>query len=288
MQSLKDLMRHHHVDVPVTFDSIIQRNGAQWFVGKEAKIGEKTVLRATFGDFSQDGLKVHWKDDVELNQEEEKEFNEYFEMVFRKEREERLTKWESERAHVEKEWATFNDRGSCAYATRKKFDGLYGCRIEESNYGPRLIVPARDVNGALWGYQRIYNEKLPTLGTDKLFRKDSRKEGCFHSLSDQSLEQHSTLFLCEGISTAVAIYESTGKNIPVLSCFDAGNLLPVAKALREKYPEKEIVFCADNDCYPSKDGKIYHTGKVKAEKAAEAVGNSRVILPHFPKEEGTL
>ena len=67
---------------------------------------------------------------------------------------------------------------------------------------------------------------------------------------------------------------------PVAVAFDAGNLEPVARALREKYPEAKITICADND-HGRDQGNI---GVEKAKQAAQAVGGS-VIVPTFTREE---
>ena len=71
--------------------------------------------------------------------------------------------------------------------------------------------------------------------------------------------------------------------MPVATCFDAGNLQPVAKALHEKFSNKEIIICADNDA-AREAGNV---GVEKAKAAAASVGG-RVIIPKFNgKGEGT-
>jgi len=61
--------------------------------------------------------------------------------------------------------------------------------------------------------------------------------------------------------------------------FDANNLKAVAMAIREIYPEANIVLCADNDHKGDKN-----VGLEKAQEAAQAVGGE-VISPEFTKEE---
>ncbi|HBC3098154.1 TPA: toprim domain-containing protein, partial [Escherichia coli O146] len=55
----------------------------------------------------------------------------------------------------------------------------------------------------------------------------------------------------------------------------APNLEAVARTMRERHPEAEIIIAADND----NDGKGQNTGKVSAEKAAIAVGGTVALAP---------
>ena len=57
--------------------------------------------------------------------------------------------------------------------------------------------------------------------------------------------------------------------------FNAGNLLPVAKALREKYPEPTLIICADDDA-----GTEGNPGLTKATEAAQAV-DGLLAVPDF-------
>ena len=55
--------------------------------------------------------------------------------------------------------------------------------------------------------------------------------------------------------------------------FDAGNLMPVALAFRKKYPDMDIIICADNDT--ETEG---NPGLTKAKEAAKAI-NARLAVP---------
>ncbi|AZO39622.1 toprim domain-containing protein [Mesorhizobium sp. M2A.F.Ca.ET.037.01.1.1] len=48
-----------------------------------------------------------------------------------------------------------------------------------------------------------------------------------------------------GYSTAARVHQATG--YLTITAFDAGNLGPVSKAIRAKYPKARILFAADND-----------------------------------------
>jgi putative DNA primase/helicase len=57
--------------------------------------------------------------------------------------------------------------------------------------------------------------------------------------------------------------------------FNAGNLKPVALALRKKFPEAKIILCADNDRFTPGN-----PGVSKAREAALEV-NGRLYVPRF-------
>ncbi|MDO9712804.1 relaxase domain-containing protein [Paracraurococcus lichenis] len=87
------------------------------------------------------------------------------------------------------------------------------------------------------------------------------------------------IIIAEGYATAKRLNLALGQ--AVTFALDAGNLLPVAQALRARFPDREIVFAADNDHHlPLRpDGPRSNVGIAKAERAAQAVGNARVWAP---------
>ncbi len=135
-----------------------------------------------------------------------------------------------------------------------------------------LLIPLFDFDGKLWNVQKISNG-------DKFFLKNSRKHGCFLLLGDI---QSSLLCFAEGYATAVSIFIAT--NYATIVCFDAGNLMEVAVEFHQRYPDKQKVFCADNDQFDA-DGELQpvekNVGVVKATRAAQAV-NGIVVIPQFP------
>lgn len=284
MNTLEAALAEHGLKLTPTFDGEPQRNGAQWCIGRTLDMGGKTIKWACFGDFSRD-MSKQWTDSAKLNHEEQEKVNEAIQEASQKNREAREKHWAQVQSDVVTEWDSFSDLGSTPYLDRKGLTGLFGCRVEAHERGARLIVPARDADGKLWGYQRIYSEKLSVSGTDKIFRAGARKEGCFHLLGKLPADGR-PIYLAEGIATAISIHLALSSDACVVSAFDAGNLLHVARSLRAKLPGTPFILCADNDCWPAKDGKIYHTGLKKAERAAQEVGNARIILPQFQSAEG--
>ncbi|RQQ79038.1 DNA primase [Burkholderia stagnalis] len=108
-----------------------------------------------------------------------------------------------------------------------------------------LVVPGRGVDDSLLTAQ--------VLGPDgsKLFVKGARKTGAFHLIGVRrvvGLASAPAVLFAEGYATAATLFEATG--LPVVVCFDADNLVQVAKELVRvlPVPQPKIV-CADNDQY---------------------------------------
>lgn len=139
-----------------------------------------------------------------------------------------------------------------------------------------LLVPARDVEGRLHSVQRI-NE-----GGAKLFMARGRKEGLMHVIDpDHKIGKEPTI-ICEGYATGATLHERT--RLPVVVAFDSGNLLPVAKALRERYPHAEFAVAADND-HRLENKPIGNVGLNKGREAAEAIKASLLIPPLNDREK---
>lgn len=135
--------------------------------------------------------------------------------------------------------------------------------------GGKLLIPIATVDGNVTGLQTIDDD-----GT-KYFTTGMAKRGNLHPIGD--LDDGDTLYICEGFATGATIHEATGK--PVIVAFDGGSLEPVAKNLHAKYPNKQIVICADNDLATDENRGVKY-----AKKAAAAVG-ARVAIPEFTEDE---
>lgn len=128
----------------------------------------------------------------------------------------------------------------------------------------RLVIPMRNATGALCSLQFIAPD------SEKRFLTGGRVKGCFHMIG----EPGATLCAAEGYATAASIHAATGHAVAV--AFNAGNLPPVAQALRARQPDAKIIICGDAD----QSG----TGQAKALEAAKSVGGS-IALPTFTAEE---
>ncbi|MDR3158743.1 MAG: DUF3987 domain-containing protein [Zoogloeaceae bacterium] len=127
----------------------------------------------------------------------------------------------------------------------------------------RLAIPLRDTAGKL--------HSLQFIGADgtKRFLTGGQKAGCYYSIG----KPNGVLCIAEGFATGASIHEATGHAVAV--AFDAGNLRPVAEALRAKLPDVRIVLCADDDRLTPGN-----PGLTKATEAARAVGGC-VAVPVF-------
>lgn len=142
-----------------------------------------------------------------------------------------------------------------------------------------LLVPIKDRTGRVHSMQAI----MPN--GSKLYLAGGAKAGNFYAIGKpQELNGRKVWVLAEGFATAASIHEATGH--AALVCFDAGNLLPVAAAIRERQPEAIILLAADDDRFTvKKDGSPCNPGVDAATKAAQEVGGL-LAVPQFASLDG--
>lgn len=128
-----------------------------------------------------------------------------------------------------------------------------------------LLLPLTDMSGTVTAAQTITPEG------EKRLLVDSAKRGAFYAVSAPDAPE--VVILAEGLATSLSVHLMRPDALAVCAV-DAGNLLPVALAFRERYPKAAIIIAADNDSAPGKPNK----GRHAAEKAAAAVAG-RVALP---------
>ena len=160
------------------------------------------------------------------------------------------------------------------YLARK---GVEAHGLRQNRRG-ELLVPMRDIDGRLWSVQTI------TPDGGKLFRREGRKQGTHALLGD--LQPGAPVVIAEGFATAATLRETT--SLTTVVAFDSGNLMDVARAYRERDPERPIIFAADNDHHlPRRDPPSPNVGLTKATEAAAAV-KGIVLAPSFaPTDKGT-
>ncbi|APW47221.1 toprim domain-containing protein [Rhodoferax antarcticus] len=129
-----------------------------------------------------------------------------------------------------------------------------------------LLVPVRDSDGTLHSIQFIGQD-----GT-KRFLTGGRTRACYFSMGQIT----DTLLLAEGLATGCTLFMATRHAVAVT--FSCGNLQPVAKALRAKFPDLKFVICADNDV-----ATTGNPGVTAAREAARAVGGW-LAVPSFTQE----
>jgi phage/plasmid primase-like uncharacterized protein len=137
-----------------------------------------------------------------------------------------------------------------------------------------LVVPLQDGAGRIRSVQTIAPD------SDKLYLKDAQKIGVFHVMGD--VDPAGRIHIVEGLATGATVHQALRE--PVVVALDTSNLLAVAVAIRERYPQAAIYFPADNDHHlPRKSVPLLNAGKVKAERAAEEVGGRVLLAPELPE-----
>jgi len=171
-------------------------------------------------------------------------------------------------------WEAASEAGTSPYLARKGVQP-HGVRFAPDGW---LLVPVRDGAGTLWNVQRIAPAK-PADGPDKLFLAGGRKSGLWHMLGNPA--GAAVLLVAEGYATAASLHQATG--YPVAVAFDVGNLLHVAKALRQLHPDALLVLCGDDDVQTqARTGR--NPGREKATAAAKAVHGVAVLpVEHLPE-----
>ena len=155
-------------------------------------------------------------------------------------------------------------RDSHPYLVRKGVPA-FGLRYHQG----ALLIPVRTLAGELRGLQRIWPD-----GT-KRFTPGTEKAGHFFMIGKSDT---GTIIICEGFATGATIHQATGR--PVVVAFDAGNLQPVAEALRSAFPTVLLILAADDD--HTVEG---NPGRTMAIEAARAV-SGMLAVPVFPGTRG--
>ena len=166
------------------------------------------------------------------------------------------------RERAAKLWARSAPAGNDHEYLVRKSVRAYGLR----QLRQQLVVPLRDTEGTLHSLQFIDPDGRKTLLTG------GRKRGCYHAIG----RPECVLCICEGYATGATVYKATGYATAI--AFDAGNLEPVARALRRRFPQMTLVICADNDV-----GTPGNPGMTAARGAAAAV-HGAVAVPTFKEK----
>lgn len=148
------------------------------------------------------------------------------------------------------------------YLTRK---GLSPHLLRQSPQG-QLLVP-------LYADGQLVNLQCIDAQGRKRFLKGGRVRGAYSTLG--RIVPGRSLYICEGWATGATLHAHTRE--PVACAMNAGNLKPVAKALRARYDGLEIVIAGDDDRKTPGN-----PGRMAANEAALAIG-ALVVLPIWPE-----
>ena len=129
-----------------------------------------------------------------------------------------------------------------------------------------LVIPRYSTEPYLEGelqtleFIRSDGSKFPPL--------KSKPKGSYFAIPGSS----NRYVICEGFATGATLKEHYAEDDTIVVAFNAGNLLPVARYFRKKFPESEIVIAGDNDFK-----NPVNIGKDKAIAAARLVNASYSI-----------
>lgn len=151
------------------------------------------------------------------------------------------------------------------YLERKGVKTCPGLKIGTDG---RLVVPVLGEDGNPVSLQFIAEDG------GKLFLAGGRTRGGYFAIKGDA----GPLYIAEGLATGLSIREATGQT--VFCAFNAVNLEHVAAHARQKYQDRELVLCADDD--HATDG---NPGLSKATSAAFAVG-ALLAVPSFKEPAG--
>lgn len=152
-------------------------------------------------------------------------------------------------------------QGESEYLKAKGFDSNTVTLLTDGS----LIIPLMDADGTITAAQTI------KPNGDKRLLLDSAKNGSYYPINEPV--NVSTVIIAEGLATAMTC-QLIQPEAHTVAAIDASNLIHVAKVMRTKYPESQIIIAGDND---SKNE--VNTGKVKAEAAAREVSGYVSIPP---------
>ena len=168
-------------------------------------------------------------------------------------------------------WARLAPDGDSPYLASKAV-GAHGLRFTPNS---SAVLPLLDAAGQVHGLQF-----LRTTAQAKTAKRPAKefwpagliKKGHFHLIGTPDW----IVLVAEGYATAATLHEATG--YPVAVAFDAGNLGPVADALRARYKRVRFLICADDDAFSEGN-----PGVTAASAAALAV-NGAWVAPRFADE----
>jgi putative DNA primase/helicase len=139
----------------------------------------------------------------------------------------------------------------------------YGLRIDKKNH---LIVPVYNSDSEIFSLQFI----APT--GEKRFLKGGNIAGGYYFIGNQK-PPTDIIYISEGYATCASIHDAT--NFAVVCCFNCNNILKVARLIRNRFPQAELIIAADNDTYTPGN-----PGLLKGKDAAKHVA-AHLVYPDF-------
>lgn len=251
-----------------TTDRLRRRDGAyKAFLDAPASIWWKNWRTGDEGTWT-------YKQETELTAAQRKALHERIRAIRAHNEAEQERRWKAAAKLAASIWNRSRTAGDDhPYLKRKEVPAI-GLRQTEDG---RLVVPVLDQSGQIQSLQFILPDK-PSEGTDKFFLKGGKTSSGFFSIPAKNGTKDGPLLIAEGYATAASLHLAIG--YAALVAFNAGNLEAVARTARARYPDREILLCADNDCETVKsDGMPWNPGKEAASRAARTINGKLAICP---------
>jgi putative DNA primase/helicase len=165
-------------------------------------------------------------------------------------------------------WDAANEATSHPYLEKKQI-APHGLKIDDKG---NLLIP-------IYEGEKLVNLQRIDKNGKKLFVYGAKKRGCYSLIAGTQ----GVIFICEGFATGASVNEATGAMCIV--ALDAGNLLPVAKAIRNKYGlGQKIIIAADNDQWTVIKDETINVGIKAANETSYAIG-CEVKFPKFHNDD---
>ena len=203
------------------------KDDAGWYVLKN-----QPFLAGSFGCW-RTGIKGSWSsiDSSKMTGTERRKFNEILEQIQITNDQKRHESQVEAALSARSIWNEAQDASSNHPYLKSKGIPAYGLREKDQ----KLIIPLYNVKGELMNLQWIFNDGR------KRFLKNAQVKGLFFVIGNSN----GVIYLGEGYATMASVHNATGSTC--VAAFNANNLVHVGRELRKKYPEAEIILCADDD-----------------------------------------
>ena len=156
---------------------------------------------------------------------------------------------------------------------------------EKGKFMQTLVIPYQNIEGDVRTCQYIYPKQVD--GTNKKIRYGGEKIGSFHIIGSDKIPAEGKVWLAEGYASGATVYEAllrdekqkalllSGEEVVIVG-IDAKNMEKVAKKIKDKYPNIQMVVAGDND-------------KRTPEEQERGLVNSGVLsAKHIAKEQGAV
>ncbi|MGA3887653.1 phage/plasmid primase, P4 family [Ralstonia nicotianae] len=143
-----------------------------------------------------------------------------------------------------------------------------------------LLVPIRDAAKRIHSLQAIFPSNDNWLGRDRDYLTGGAKEGNFFTIGKPlTVDGKKIIVICTGYATSASVHEASGHAVVV--AFDDSNLLAVAKVIRKRYPDADIIVFSDRDAEA-----LGESGGTRAALKAALATSARVVVPEWTGKKG--